>query len=57
MTMVSDNYLAGCGDIDLLDEVVDNGQREDDRDEEWHRKDYCEDRTRNIQAGNVILIL
>ena len=47
------NHLASGGDIDLLDEVVDNGQGEDDRDEEWHCKHYREYRTRNIQAGNV----
>ena len=41
-------YLTSSGDVDLLDQVVDNGEWEDDGDEERHCKDYCEDRPSDI---------
>ena len=48
MMMMKMIHLAGGCNIDLLNNVVDNAEREDDSDEERHRKHNCEYGASNI---------
>ena len=41
-------HLTSSGNIDLLNNVVDNGEGKDDSNEEGHCKHNCEDRASDI---------